>query len=244
MKDSILILGAKSDIGIEIAYQFAKTGYSIQLAARKVSSLEPIKEKLKTKYNIDVSLHEFDALDTSNHLKFVNDLPALPSIAISTIGVLGKQIENEKNINNAINEIRSNFEGPISILSILANKFEDRGTGTLVGLSSVAGERGRGKNYFYGSAKAGFTAFLSGLRNRLSKKNIHVLTVIPGYVATKMTKEENLPNFLTAKPDKVALDIFKAIMKKKNIIYTPMIWKIIIMFLKIIPENIFKNNKI
>ena len=89
--------------------------------------------------------------------------------------------------------MRSNYEGPASILAVLANRFEERGSGTLVGISSVAGERGRATNYVYGSAKAGFTAFLSGLRNRLATRGVHVVTVLPGFVATQMTEGMDLP---------------------------------------------------
>lgn len=113
-----------------------------------------------------------------------------------------------------------------------------------MGFSSVAGERGRSKNYIYGSAKAGFTAFLSGLRNRLSSKGIHVLTVLPGYVFTKMTKNLNLPKFLTAQPWEVARDIVVAVKKRKNVIFTPSIWRLIIFIIKLIPENLFKKTNI
>ena len=244
MKNSILILGAKSDIGIKIAHKFAEQGNPIQLAARKINELEDEKKKIELMFNIKVTLHEFDALDTMSHIKFVDNLPELPSIAISTIGLLGKQNENEKNLNESLNIIRSNYEGLVTIFSILANKFETRRSGTLVGLSSVAGERGRANNYIYGSAKAGFTTFLSGLRNRLTESNVHVLTVLPGYVATKMTKEISSPNFLTAQPEEVAKAVIKGINKKKNIIYTPSIWIIIMLIIKLIPESIFKRIKI
>ena len=113
----------------------------------------------------------------------------------------------------------------------------------LVGFSSVAGERGRSSNYIYGSAKAGFSQYLSGLRSRLEGKGVHVMTVLPGYVFTKMTKSMKLPNFLTAKPDGLATYLIKAIKKKKNIIYYLPIWKIIILIIRFIPEIIFKKLK-
>jgi len=119
-----------------------------------------------------------------------------------------------------------------------------RGNGTLVGISSVAGIRGRKTNYFYGSAKAGFTTFLSGLRNRLANKGVHVITVLPGFVETKMTRGMNLPDQLTAKPDEVALEIFNAIKKKRNVIYVKRVWRIIMILISIIPEWIFKKMKI
>jgi decaprenylphospho-beta-D-erythro-pentofuranosid-2-ulose 2-reductase len=154
------------------------------------------------------------------------------------------QADNELDISSTIRVMRSNYEGPASILSILANKFEARGNGTLVGISSVAGERGRASNYVYGSAKAGFTAFLSGLRNRLAKKGVHVVTVLPGFIATKMTDGLDLPVKLTARPEELATCIEKAIIKKKNIIYVKPIWEIIMMVIRNIPERVFKGLKI
>ena len=110
-----------------------------------------------------------------------------------------------------------NYEGPVNIISELANIYEDQGFGTIIGISSVAGDRGKSSNYIYGSAKAGFTTFLSGLRNRLAKKNVHVLTVLPGTVYTKMTIGQNLPKLFTSTPDKVANDIYNGFVKKKTL---------------------------
>ena len=127
--------------------------------------------------------------------------------------VMCEQKENEINYDLRTKVLRTNYEGPINIISELANIYENRGYGTIVGISSVAGDRGRSSNYIYGSAKAGFTAFLSGLRNRLAEKNVHVLTVLPGTVYTKMTLGHKLPKIFTSYPDKVASDIFKSIIK-------------------------------
>ena len=165
----------------------------------------------------------------------------IPSILICAIGLLGQQKDNENNLDQRTKVIRSNYEGPINIISDFANIFESQGYGTIVGISSVAGERGKASNYIYGSAKAGFTVFLSGLRNRLSKKNIHVVTVLPGTVYTKMTKNLNLPKILTTIPSKVSEDIYLAVKKKRNIIYTIKIWAIIMLLIKVIPEQIFKK---
>ena len=110
-----------------------------------------------------------------------------------------------------------------------------------MGISSVAGERGRAKNYIYGSSKAAFTVFLSGLRNRLNKKNVHVLSVLPGTVYTKMTKGLNLPKLLTTYPDKVANKIYHGVINKKDIVYSIELWRYIMLIIKLIPEKIFKK---
>jgi len=121
---------------------------------------------------------------------------------------------------------------------------ESKRNGFIVGVSSVAGERGRKANYIYGSAKAGFSTYLSGLRNRLYESGVEVLTVKPGFVATKMTQDLDLPEKLTAEASEVAEDIFNAQQKGKNILYTKWIWKYIMLIIKHIPEFMFKKMSI
>ena len=241
IKGAVLIIGARSDIAISIAYLFAKEGYDIQLAARNSSNLEKYKSDIELRYQVEVSMFDFDVLEIGSHEYFVNSLPQLPSIAICAVGHMGVHIENEKDLLAATNVIRTNFEGPASIFAVLANHFEKRGSGTLVGISSIAGERGRAKNYVYGSAKAGFTTFLSGLRNRLAKKGVHVITILPGFVMTKMTKRMHLPLKLTAQPNEVAIAVLNAVKKKYNIIYVKKIWMLIIQIIRVIPEHFFKK---
>ena len=243
-EDTVLILGARSDIAMAVARRFAKEGYSIQLAARNVENLSVDKSDIELRYDVTVSLHEFDVLNIEAHNGFVNSLIQLPSVAICAIGYMGKQSENEKDILEAARVMRSNYEGPVSILALLANQFEQRGSGTLVGISSVAGERGRATNYVYGSAKAGYTAFLSGLRNRLAQKGVHVITALPGFVDTKMTEGMDLPARLNGNPDELANKIFEAIRSRKNIFYYKKIWFLIMIIIRNIPESLFKNMKI
>ena len=243
-KNSVLILGASSEIAKSSAYKFATNGYDLLLAARKPAELRIHYEDLKLRYNIDVNFYEFDVLKLSTHQNFIENLKEIPSVIICAIGYMGEQEISEKKLDFRTEVLRTNYEGPINIISEFANIFESRGSGTIVGISSVAGERGRSSNYIYGSAKAGFTAFLSGLRNRLYKKNVHIVTVLPGFVYTKMTASLKLPKFFTAYPDKVSNDIYLAVKKKKNIIYTMGIWRFIMMIIKLVPEEIFKKLKI
>jgi short-subunit dehydrogenase len=240
-KETVLILGALSDIGKSIAHEFALNGYDLQLAARKKEKLKSLSEDLKIRYDIKVDIYEFNVLKIDTHTDFIKNLNKLPDILICTIGYMGEQKGNEKNTESRLNVLRTNYEGPSNIISEFANLFEERCSGSIVGISSVAGDRGRKNNYIYGSAKAGFTAFLSGLRNRLADKNVHVLTVLPGTVYTKMTLGLKLPKLVTTYPAKVAKDIFAGVTKKKNIIYSIGIWKLIMIIIKIIPESIFKK---
>ena len=244
MKDETLLILGASDIGIAVAHKFAKEGFNIQLAARNSETLKEDCADIKIRYDVDVTSHEFDALDLKSHENFTLTLPKLPNIVISAIGILGNQQENEEDIKKSIEIIRTNYEGIVSILSYLANDFQIRGSGTLIGISSVAGDRGRASNYIYGSAKAGFSTFLSGLRNRLHPYGVDVLTVKPGFVKTKMTSKIKLPYVLTTNSENVADSIYLAYKSKKNIIYVLPIWKYIMKFIKLIPESIFKRMKL
>jgi short-subunit dehydrogenase len=139
--------------------------------------------------------------------------------------------------------VQDSFTGPARFLQMLAPLIESRGAGTIVGVGSVAGDRGRVGNYVYGAAKAGFATYLSGLRNRLTRAGGHVVTVKPGFVDTAMTWGiEGM--FLVAPPEKVANDILRAVTKKRNVIYTPFFWRYIMLIIRSIPEPIFKKMSI
>ncbi len=243
-KQPVLILGARSDIAKAVAHKFAAEGHPVQLAARRASELEADRTDIAIRYNVAVTIHEFDVLALESHEAFVDTLPELPGIAVCAVGLMGDQAVNQTNVLEAARIMRSNYEGPASIMAVLANRFSERGAGTLVGISSVAGERGRASNYVYGSAKAGFTAFLSGLRNRLAKQGVHVVTVLPGFVATQMTEGMDLPPLLTAQPPEVAGAIYKAVQKGKDRIYVRPIWQLIMLIIRHLPEPIFKRTSL
>jgi short-subunit dehydrogenase len=240
-KPPILIIGARSDIGKAVAHRFASLGHPIQLAVRNADTLEADRTDIELRHNVPVSLREFDALATDTHEAFIAGLPVLPQVAVCAVGLLGRHEESTRDIQAAVRVMRSNYEGPASILALLANRFEERGSGVLVGISSVAGGRGRATNYVYGSAKAGFTAFLSGLRNRLANQGVHVVTVLPGFVATQMTEGMDLPALLTAQPSDVAVAIARAVDRKKDVIYVRPIWRLIMATIRNIPERAFKR---
>lgn len=244
IKNTLLVLGAKSDIGIAVAHKFAKEGFDIQLAGRNAISLADECTQIRIRHNVNASFHEFNALDFNSHEKFISSLPYLPTVAISTVGYLGIQKKGERDIKKIIEIIRINFEGVAGIFGIIANHFEKRGKGTLIGISSVAGDRGRASNYLYGSAKAGLSSYLSGLRNRLYPHGVEVITVKPGYVETKMTSHMNLPKPLTTTPKVVADYIYEAYKNKKKIIYVKPIWKYIMKIILYIPETIFMRLKL
>ncbi|MBC7155375.1 MAG: SDR family oxidoreductase [Rhodobacteraceae bacterium] len=244
MRGPVLILGGRSDIGLAVAHRFAARGHPVQLAARDVGRLAADKADLELRHGVTVTLHSFDVLDTASHPQFVDGLTPLPQIAVSAIGVLGDQTRDEGDADAATLVLRSNFEGPALILAALANRFEERGSGMLIGISSVAGDRGRARNYIYGAAKAGFTAFLSGLRNRLAARDVRVITVLPGFVATRMTAGMPLPAWLTATPAEVATAIDRAVRWRRNVVYVRPVWWLIMAIIRALPEPLFKRMKI
>ncbi len=243
MKESktILIIGAKSDIGMAAANKFGSKGFDIQLAARNSRGLITAAKDLGIKYGVRADVLELDILQYDSFTSFISLLNPLPDIVLSTIGILGNQKEDEKSILNSSLIFMTNYEGPALLINELANHFELRRRGSIIGCSSVAGDRGRGSNYIYGSAKAGFSSFLSGLRNRLYQSNVNVLTISPGFVNTKMTEHLDLPKFLTSNPKKIANLIYKN--RKKNKVLYPFPWGIIMTLIKLVPNFVYNRLK-
>jgi len=241
---TLLILGAKSDIAEAIAYRFAKAQYNLILAARNVDALINTKSDIEIRHKVQVHLSEFDATDFSRHETWYKQLPSPPDVVLLAFGYLGNHALATTDFNEAKKIIDANYTGAVSILNEIACNFEAKKSGTIVAISSVAGDRGRGSNYYYGSAKAALSAYLSGLRNRLFTSGVHVLTVKPGFVQTKMLGNMQTPEALTALPEQVAEDVYQAFIRKKNTVYTLWIWRYIMLIIKNIPEFVFKNLKL
>lgn len=244
MSGAVLILGARSDMARACAHRFARAGHPLVLAARDPAALEADATDLRLRYSVPVTCVAFDATDIAGLDAFLDGLPELPAVALCAVGAMGDQAQSEMDAQAAATVIRTNFEGPALVLGALAERFEKRGSGTIIGISSVAGERGRASNYVYGAAKAGFTAFLSGLRNRLARTPVQVITVLPGFVATRMTEGLNLNPRLTAQPDEVAGAIFRAHQKRRDIIYIRPIWRVIMAVIRALPEPVFKRTRL
>ena len=236
-------MGAKSDMAEALAYRFAKAGYNIYLAARNHQTLAPLASDIQIRHGVEAWPLEFDALDYKSHSHFYASLSHRPQVVINVFGLLGEQQKAQQDFDHAHLIIDSNYTGCVSILNIIANDYEQAGNGSIIGISSVAGLRGRKSNYIYGSAKAAFTTYLEGLRHRLFLKNVHVMTVLPGFVATQMTAGMPLPKPLTAQPTQVAEWIYKGYTKRKQVIYTMPLWRWIMLLIRNIPGFIFyKSN--
>ncbi|MBW1711670.1 MAG: SDR family oxidoreductase [Deltaproteobacteria bacterium] len=238
----LLILGANSDIALALAAKFAQgRKANLYLASRDMDRLTPRARDLELRFQVKAEPVFFDALDYASHSGFFEGLNPKPDGVILAFGYLGNQSKAQADFEEARKIIETNFLGAVSILEVVAADFEERGQGFIMGLSSVAGDRGRAANYVYGSAKGALKVFLSGLRNRLDRKGVKVTTVLPGQVLTKMTRDLDLDIKRLAQPDQVAGDIYKAYLKSKDIIYTPPLWRLIMAVIKAIPERVFKR---
>ncbi len=226
-----------------IAKKYAAEGWSLTLAALEADLLGPIASDIKVRAEVPVQTLEFNAVDFSSHRKQYEALETRPDAVIACFGYMSDQEKVRTDEEDIRRTIDINFTGMATILSIIAEDFEQRGSGAIAAISSVAGDRGRQSNYIYGSAKAGLSVFLGGLRNRLADKGVHVMTVKPGFARTKMTENLELPAALTASPEQIAEAVFQGLEKKKNVVYTLWMWRWIMLIIKHIPEPIFKKMK-
>lgn len=240
----VLIIGATGDVAKAVAQKYAEKGTNLILAARNKSLSDAISSDLNIRYNVSCKSFALDILNYGSHQPFLDELGTLPQTTIVFTGYLGDHDKALNEWGETEKILHTNFTGNVSLINKIANIYEKQQAGTIAVFSSVAGERGRQSNYIYGSAKAAMTAYLSGLRNRLHKSKVHVLTVKPGFMDTKMTEGLDLPKILTAQPEKAAKATIKAIEKGKDTVYILWMWKYIMLIIKLIPEGIFKKMKL
>ncbi|MFN3819245.1 SDR family oxidoreductase [Blastomonas sp.] len=234
----VLIIGARSDIGRALAKGYAAKGCEVILAARGDISADATDLALRTQakvraVSVDITDGAADA--------FFDSLGVVPGTVVMVAGLLGDQAESAAHDEIAAKVMDSNYNGPARYLLAAARRMANVPGACIIGISSVAGERGRASNFIYGSAKAGFTAFLSGLRNAHAKTGLHVMTVKPGFVRTQMTAGMKLSPVMTAEPEQVADAILKAQDKKADVIYTLGRWRMVMAVIRAIPEPIFKK---
>jgi len=240
----ILILGATSAIAESTARLFAARGARLYLVARNQEKLNAIAADLRVRGAASVESALADLDDTSAHptlLQHATQSLGGLDIAILAHGILGDQPRAESDFEHAAHILHTNLTSPVSLLTWLANFCAQQHHGTLAVFSSVAGDRGRKSNYVYGASKAGLTAFLGGLRNRIDREGVHVLTIKPGPVKTPMTQGmKGYDKF--ADVHKVAAAIVKAIDARTDVLYVPFIpWLPVMFIVRHIPERIFKK---
>lgn len=239
----VLILGAGSDIARALAHALAARGHPLQLAARDPGRLERDVADYAIRHGVGVTVHVFDATEPAGFEAFLDGLPALPRIVISAVGAMGEQAADAADPARAARVIATNFTGPALILEAAARRLEAAGGPAMViGISSVAGDRGRARNYVYGSAKAGFTAWLSGMRQKYARTPLLVMTVKPGFVATAMTAGMDLPGALTTTPEALATRVLSSMDRRRPVHVDPL-WRVVMGIITRLPERIFMRTR-
>ena len=242
MSETWIILGATSSMARALARALAEQGHALLLAGRDMEDIKRLAADCMARGAALADAVAFDARKPATFAPLIERLADQEGMlnAAVFVGSMPEQAAIDADPSLIDGTVIDSFTGPARFLQMMAPLMEARGGGTVVGIGSVAGDRGRLGNYVYGAAKAGFHTYLSGLRNRLARAGVHVVTVKPGYVDTAMTWGiEGM--FLVAAPEKVASDILKAVEKRRNVIYTPFFWRYIMAVIRAIPEPIFKR---
>lgn len=239
----VLIIGAASAIAEAAARRFATRGAALFLVARNAVRLEAMAADLRVRGAASVSVHVMDATAYAAHAVMLDTVVAALGgldVALIAHGSLPDQKACEQSVEQTLREIETNGLSVVALATLLGNRLELQGSGTLAVIGSVAGDRGRQSNYVYGAAKGMVALFLQGLRNRLAKKGVQVLTVKPGFVDTPMTAAF-AKGPLWAQPDLIAQGILQAIDRKKDVVYLPAFWQLIMLLIRHIPERLFKR---
>jgi len=243
MSENILMLGATSSIARALCHRMAEGGARLVLAGRHPQQLASDAADLRIRYGNEVFVEPFDAHELDKLPAFVDRCVGRFNGHLSgAVLCYGAMPETQSDVKEVRCAIETNFTSAAMVLALVAEHLENQKHGFIAAISSVAGDRGRQSNYVYGAAKAGLTAYLSGLRNRLHRSGVGVLTVKPGFVDTPMTfgtLKQNSP--LLATPERVARDIEQAINRGKNILYTPWFWRPVMTLISSLPEPVFKR---
>lgn len=239
----VLIVGATSAIAEAVARLLAAQGDLLYLVGRRAEALEAIAADLRVRGAARVQTEAMDANAIERHAALLDNadvaLGGLDTVLIAH-GTLSDQAACQQSVALTFQELHTNALSVIALLTLIANHFEAQRVGTIAVISSVAGDRGRQSNYVYGTAKAAVSTFLSGLRQRLYKSGVQVVTIKPGFVDTPMTRDFS-KGLLWAKPERVARDIVRAMENGKDVVYTPGFWWAIMQLIKSIPEFVFRR---
>ncbi len=241
-----LILGATSAIAHETAKLFVARGDRLFLVGRNEARLQSVTADLAVRGGYELGSMAVDLNEMDRHQEILAGattfLNGYERVLIA-YGTLGDQKQNERDPREAEHQLRTNFLSAVSLLTLIAEELEEKKKGTIAVISSVAGDRGRQSNYVYSAAKGGLSIFLQGLRNRLHPAEVHVLTIKPGFVRTPMTAHlKQGPLF--AEPKTIAAGIVRAMDKRKDVVYLPSWWRLVMWIIRTIPESIFKKLKL
>ena len=240
---TMAIFGATSAIAQETARILAAEGWQFVLCARNQERLERLSRDLKVRGAQSTESVVFDALDAASIREAVTacvrTFPRLDVLLIAH-GWLPEEADNEQHLETVHRCFQINFLSVAAIIGQILKEYANTPPHTIAVISSVAGERGRARNFLYGAGKAALTAYLSGLRQKYAGRGIHILTIKPGFVDTPMTDHLD-KNPLFASPKTVAKSICRAIERKKDILFVPWFWRPIMGVVRLLPENLFKR---
>jgi len=241
----VVILGATSTVARAVALEFGRAGYHVVLGARDAEENEAVATDVRVRCDVAADALPFEAEDFDGHGAFfdacLERLGDRIEGLVVCFGYMEDQAKAQEDFAVARRMIDVNYTAAVSVLEIFAKHFEERGGGFLAVLSSVAGDRGKQSNYLYGSAKAGLSTYLEGLRNRLFRAKVAVITIKPGFMDTKMTFGMGLRGALS--PEAAGKAIFQAIRKRKHVAYVPWPWRYIMLIIRHVPEMVFKRMK-
>jgi len=240
----ILVIGATSAIAHACSRIYATRGAQLVLVGRSAEKLAGCADDLRVLGATRIEVLQAQANDFAAQPQWIDkafDILQRIDVVLIAHGSLSNQAQCQQSVESLIEEFNTNALSAMAMLTLIANRMEKQGHGSIAVISSVAGDRGRPTNYVYGSAKAAKTAFLSGLRARLFKSGVNVVTIKPGFVDTPMTAAVPKGGPLWAKPDAVANGIVEAIEKRRSVVYLPWFWRYIMLIIQHIPEFVFKR---
>jgi short-subunit dehydrogenase len=239
-------VGATSAIAEATARLFAAEGDRLCLAGRSGARLAAIADDLRVRGAAQVETVRLDANDFAQHdfaiSRAAETMGGLDMVLIAH-GTLPDQKTCQDSVDVTLGALTTNALSVIAFLTVIANRFERQGSGTIAVISSVAGDRGRQSNYVYGTAKGAVSIFAQGLRNRLTRSGVQVVTIKPGFVDTPMTAAFK-KGALWATPGAVAKRIHRAMVRGEDIVYVPWFWRWIMIVIKGVPESIFKRARL
>lgn len=247
-KGNVLVLGASSSVARCLAAELARRGYGLVLASRDLEDARATAADLEVRFSARTAAVSFDALDETRHDAVLDEaasaLPGGITGVVLAFAVMPPQNEVERDAGARRLLLDTNVVATFSLLERAAARLEAVGGGFLCALSSVAADRGRASLYLYGATKAALSSYLAGLRHRLRPAGVLVVDVRPGVVDTPMTYGLGVPKALAASPETVARDIAVAIERGKHVLYTPWIWRWIMLAIRLIPEPVFLRLKL
>ncbi|MBI1378496.1 MAG: decaprenylphospho-beta-D-erythro-pentofuranosid-2-ulose 2-reductase [Frankiales bacterium] len=240
---SVLLLGGTSDIGLATVRALASPALRrVVLAARPSPARDAAVEQLTEAGVPEVCVRDFDAADTASHAQVLDSVFAGPDVDVVVVafGVLGEQRELEEAPDLAVELARVNYLGGVSSCLLAAQRLRRQGHGSIVVLSSVAGDRPRRSNFVYGSSKAGLDSLARGLADSLRGTGVHVLVVRPGFVRSSMTEHLD-PAPLAVTPADVAAAVVDGLRRGSTVVYVPRVMRLVMTGLRHVPGPIFRR---